>query len=282
MVDVRDQAAVHGGFLSDVRAESSCDGHLLKLVQGYAHGVHESFLPGLDGSFGQLDLADVLLGDPYVISFRILKKRQIAALVIFSDQIDDGLAHAFLCQPFRGQQLTGLVHNACPHHLAYGVYDAGSADADGLAVADHLDGNALVRQVDPLDGACGSSHALGYGTTLKGRACSRGAGGYLALAAHHDLAVGADIDEEMPLVLFQDVGGDESRSYVGAHVARDIWYQSYLSAFGALHAKIFNGPCHGPLKLRLEWRYGQAPGIDPQEKMGHGGVSNDHVFFDVA
>ena len=105
-----------------------------------------------------------------------------------------------------------LVHPARAPELGQDVDEARAADPDRLDVADRLD----ARSPSPssrtrLDRAVGAGHAEAQQAALEGRA-GRARGGEEARAVgHHDLGVGADVDEHPDARAAREVDGDEVR-----------------------------------------------------------------------
>ena len=98
------------------------------------------------------------------------------------------------------------------------VDQTGAAQALCLDVADHLAGDVVVAHLDHLDGAVGRAHAALDRPALEGRTGGCGGRQDALAVAEHDLAVGADVDEETkPLVPVHPRG-----QHPGHDVAADV------------------------------------------------------------
>ena len=104
------------------------------------------------------------------------------------------------------------------HELGDGVDEPGAAHSDRLAVADHLELDLVLHDLEPLDRPVGGAHPATDLGRLERRA-GRGRGGHHPLdGAERDLGVGADVDEQPQ----PPVAGQARREHPGDDVAADV------------------------------------------------------------
>ena len=173
-----------------------------------------------------MQLADVALAEEDLVALAglLLRGEDEEPLAVALDE-SVGKIGTQLGDALRGEEATGGVEQAGARELGDDVDQARAADPGGCDIADHLQGDALVGNRDDLDGAGCRAHAAADRRGLKRRA--RGSGGrHEALAiAQHDLAVGADIDEESQTLVAIHPGsqhpGDDVAADVGAQVREE-------------------------------------------------------------
>ena len=81
-----------------------------------------------------------------------------------------------------------------------------------------------------FNGAGGGPHAVADAAALKGRAGGTGGAHQPVLVADHDLAVGADVDEQAHLLGFDHLAGMHPGNDIAAHIAGDAGVEKEADA----------------------------------------------------
>ena len=141
--------------------------------------------------------------------------------------------------------------------------------------ADHLQLH-VVGQCHALDGAVGGPHA-----TADLAALERGSGGsrrakHALRRAEHDLAVGADVDEDAQFVLTREAGGNHAGDDVGAHVRPDERKSLDIATRVDVEPRLTGRDIERLLKGRRERHHRNRRGVDPEQKVEHRRVPDDH------
>jgi len=156
------------------------------------------------------------------------------------------------------------------------VDDAAAADTHRLLALLAHDGQRRLQRL-PVDGhglyrAVGGPHTAGNVAALKGGACGAGAGHHEVPVAEHDLAVGAQIDEQGELVLVPDAAGQRTGGDITAHIGADIGCQHHLGVRVGHKADI-PGLQAVPVEERRNVRlHADRIGVHAQQQVVHGGV----------
>ncbi len=166
------------------------------------------------------------------------------------------------------------------HQLGDGVDEPGAAQALGLDVADDLQGH-VVAEPDDLDGAVGGAHAAPDRAALEGRA-RRGRGRDDPVAVgQHDLAVGADVDEEPRALVAVEPAGEHAGHDVAADVGPERGEEEGPRPRVDGEAEL--GRVHGREGRRRhdERRDTDRLGVDAEHQRGHRGVAGQRHLVDV-
>ncbi len=211
----------------DVGAERAGQAHV---AQRFDTGVaHQQFDPGAQGCLGELDGAHVVLGDRQLDLVRAVQ--HVAEGAVVGDDVRAGR------RCFAANDALRIDHTR-QEHLADHFDDARAADAADRQVlggggeaglvapqiaADHLESWRQRGSVDahPLDGTSSCSLTARDLGTLEGRAGGARRGELALRAAEHDLGIGADVDEQLPLVAAVRAFGEHRRRGVGTNVTGD-------------------------------------------------------------
>ena len=195
-------------------------------------GLFEEDAPaGGDGGLGELELADVALGEVDAgrwVAVGGPVQHEDAFLADHGEAIRQGRRRAG--EPFRVRggfrrvlgEPAGGVDEAGLGEGGDRVDQAGAAQARGGGVAD--DGElefAVAGDLDRLDGAVGGAHAAADGGALEGGAGRSGGGEQPVAAAEDDLAVGADVDEQADARVAVHAAGQQAGGDVAAHVGAE-------------------------------------------------------------
>ena len=277
---VRQKPDRHRALDVDVVAEASAEHELGQIRIVDAHHALEQDDAGVDRALGELELADVALGEGHVL---------VLAGVGVPDQheLDAGLGGAQPCGERGGKPLAiarpqppGSVHDPRSHHLRAGVDEAGPADADRARRTDDAAVDVVV-DADRLDRAHRAPHAVADLRTFERGAGRRGTRHEPFLRAHDHLAVGADVDQRAQLVALVDPGREHARHGVRTHEARHDRQQADLRVRRGLERKLARGDDDAVAHRRRVGREPHERHVDAEEDVVHAGVADHHDLVDV-
>ena len=117
-----------------------------------------------------------------------------------------------------GDEAAGLVEQADAGQLRDGIDEAGATQSGGFDIADDVDEQLVPFYADGLDRAVRGAHPTPDLRGLEGRAGGSRGGEQSVGVAEHDLAVGADVDEQAQSAVPVHAGGE----YAGDDVAADV------------------------------------------------------------
>ena len=166
---------------------------------GLETGLLEQDVPaGRDGSLGELELADVALG-------QVDRASDIANLAKPVQDEDPLLAELGQPRSDARRDPNGLLVGDKPprgvdelqsDQLGYGVHEAGAAETLRFGVADDTELESVGGHPHDLDRAPGGAHAAADRRALERRTGRGGRRKQPIAVAEHDLAVGADVEEQ--------------------------------------------------------------------------------------
>ena len=136
-------------------------------------------------------------------------------------------------------------------------------------------------ELDHLDGAVGGAHAAADGASLEGRPCGRCRGEDRVAVAEHDLAVGADVDEQPGALVAVHAGGEHARDDVAAHIGAERGEHHGAGARVEVQPDVL-GEYDGWLRAgHHERRHAERLGVDAERQRGHRRVAGDRHLVDV-
>ena len=200
--DVGHQADPHGAGRGQVAAERPGEQHLGDVGVGQALFLQQQHPAGRDRRLGELQLADVALGE-------VEPARRVVGVaggLVAQEGEHEHPLLADLPQP-RGQpgrHLRGVgrdqpargVDEPGGDHGRDGVDETGAGQPDRGDVADDLQQHVLVADLHALDRARGGPHPAADGRALERRPGGRGRREQAVARGEQDLAVRADVDEQ--------------------------------------------------------------------------------------
>ncbi len=170
--------------------------------------------------------------------------------------------------------------------------DARSADAAGPDLlgrvvglppleADDLEAHVerLRVDADALDGARGGPHAELDVGAFEGRAGGARGGQHPRAVAQHELAVGADVEDQQHFVLLVGLFGDDHAYVVRPDEAGLDRQDVQAAAPAELQPDGRGEGIHRALDGGRERRHAQRAGVEAQEQVVHGGVA-DHDYVE--
>ena len=265
---VREHANVHGVLHVDAGADAAGHIHLVNGLHAHVHAGKQGGDGGEDGALGPDEIVDVHLVDGHLpAGFGLVGVG------------DDVAAHAMRIPPdpvtLPDEQTLG-IDDAAAEELGDDVDDAGAADAHRpLARFAHNGKGGLhgvFVQGAGLNGAVGGPHAAGDVAALKGWAGGAGAAHHKVPVAEHDLAVGAQVDEQAHLVLVPQSRGQGTGGDVTAHIGADVGCNEHG---GQGVGRELHIPGQQSLPAKEAGDIGLHPhglGIHPHKQVVHGGV----------
>ena len=161
------------------------------------------------------------------------------------------------------------------------VDQAGPAESLGLDAADDLEGDVVIGDLHDLDGAVRRTHAAPDRAALEGRPGGRCGGDDGVPVAEHDLAVGADVDEQPRALVAVHAGREHPRHDVATDVGTErredcgagTWVQVQPQVLGQDAGWVGGGHHEGRDAQRL--------GIDAQRERRHRGVARERHLVDM-
>ena len=132
-----------------------------------------------------------------------------------------------------------------------------------------------------LDGSQRPAHAVPDLRALERRAGRRRAGEELFPRAHHDFAVGADVDERADLLAFVDARREHARHRVGADEAGHDRQQAHLGVGRGLERQLARRIHEQVAHRRRVGREPHVGHVDPEEDVVHAGVADHDDLVDV-
>ena len=165
------------------------------------------------------------------------------------------------------------------------VDDTAAADAHRfLARLTHNGQHRLQRL--PVDGhglhrAVGGPHAAGDIAALKGGTRGAGAGHHKVPVAEHDLAVGAQIDEQGKFVLIPDPAGQRTGGDIAAHIGTDVGGKHHSGVRIGDQADVTGLQAIPAEKGRNVRLHPHGIGVHAQQQMVHGGVGGHAAAQDT-
>ena len=278
--DVRQQPDRHRALGVDVVAEAAAEHELGEVGIVDAHHPLEQHDAGVDRALGELELADVALGEGHVVVLA-------GVGVPHQHELDSGIDGAQPCRERGGKPLAigrpqppHSVDHPCSDHLRAGIDETGSADADRARRSD----DAAVNVVVDLHGLHGTHRAPHAVTNLSSfqRRTSRGGAGHEPIPRpHHDLAVGPDVDQSAQFVAFVDPCREHTRHGVRADESGDNRQQAHLRIGRGLERKIACGDDHAVAHRRCIRCQPHVRHVDAQEYVVHAGIADHDNLVDV-
>ena len=267
-IHIREHADAHGVLHIDAAADAAR--HVDMLQHGHVHvqrGQH-NVDGGENGALGPDEALDIHLGNgdlPAGVAL-VAEGQHVAPHAVLIPEDTAVLLHKVSL----GGDGGGAVQ------LGDHVDDAASADTHRLLALLAHDGQCRLQRL-PVDGhglyrAVGGPHTAGNVAALKGGACGAGAGHHEVPVAKHDLAVGAQIDEQGELVLVPDAAGQRTGGDITAHIGADVGRQHHLGVRVGHKADI-PGLQAVPVEERRNVRlHADGIGVHAQQQVVHGGV----------
>ena len=279
--EARQEPDRHRALDVDVVAEAAAEHELREVRIPDAHHPLEHDDAGVDRALGELELADVALGEGHVFAL---------ARVGVPDQHEFGPGSGGAQpRPERGGKPVPMarahpaarIHHPRPDHLRAGVDEAGPADADRGRLPDHP---AMYVVVDPhvFDRAHRAAHAVADLRPFQGRAGGGGAGHEPVLRAHDHLAVGADVHERAQLAALVDAGGEHAGHGVRADEARHDRQQADLRVRRGLQRQLARGDDDAVAHRRRIGREPHVGHVHAEEDVVHARIADHHDLVDVA
>ena len=180
-----------------------------------------------------------------------------------------------------GEEPTRRIDDADAYELGHRVDEAGSAEPDRCDIADDADPHATVVDGDRLDRSRCGAHAVADGRGLEGGPgwCSRG---HEALAvADHDLAVGADVDEQAQSLVTVHPGRQGARDDVAADVGAEGGEDDRTRMRVQCHTEVDGLEAGVVAAGQDERRDAERLGVDAEEELHHRRVAGDGDLVDV-
>ena len=279
-VDVRQQSDRHRALGVDVVAEAPAEHELGQIRIVDVHHPLEQHDAGVDRALGELELADVALGEGHVVVLA-------GVGVPHQHELDPGIDGAQPCRERGGKPLAigrpqppHSVDHPCSDHLRAGIDETGSADPDCTRRTDDAAMNVVV-DLHGLHRAHRTPHAVTDLRPLERRASRGGAGHEPIPRPHHDLAVGADVDQSAQLVALVDPCREHARHGVRTDESGDDRQQTHLRVRRGLERKVARGDDHAVAHRRCIRCEPHVRHVDAQEYVVHAGVADHDNLVDV-
>ena len=173
-------------------------------------------------------------------------------------------------------ELALAVDDAALEHLGDDVDDAAAANAHGLVgVADQGVAGLPGLRVDghAVDGPVGGPHAAADVAALEGRAGGAGAAHQEFIVAEHQLAVGAQVDEQGHLLFIPQHRGERAGGDIATHVAADVRRQDQLRLGVQVDAQRGRADVVAVEECRDVGLHAHRLGVQAQQQVVHGGVA---------
>ncbi len=176
-----------------------------------------------------------------------------------------------------------LVEHTGGEELAEQVDQAAAAEAHGGGVVDRAKRRFVGLGVDPdvLDGAGARPHAVLDAATLEGGAGRAGAGDQPVLVAQHDLAVGADVDEEREAVGGVEPGADHPGRDVAADVAAHRRHELHSRLGVHAEADLVSGELGRQRDGGDVGLLAQVARVEAEQQVRHRRVAGDRDLLDL-
>ena len=187
-------------------------------VHAHVHGVQQGLNGGENSALGPDEVVNIHLVDgDFPARFGFLRLGQHEAAHAVGVPADPAA--------LPDEQALG-VDDGAAEQLGNNVDDAGAADTHGLLARLAYDAeggfHGVLVQGTGLNGPVSGAHTAGDVAALEGGTGGAGAGHQEVPVAEHDLAVGAQVDEQAQLVLVPDHAGHGTGGEVAAHVGADV------------------------------------------------------------
>ena len=175
-----------------------------------------------------------------------------------------------------GHVAAGVVEQPGADQLGDAVDQAGAAHADRLDVADHVERERVVGDLDALDRALGGAHAAADLGGLERRAGRRGGGDARALArpARSREFVPTSMNRRSALVARQ-AGGEHAGDDVAAHVGAERREDHRRRARVDGDAEVGGQRRRQLVRGDDERRHRQRLGVDAERDLGHRHVADE-------
>jgi hypothetical protein len=176
-------------LVADVVSERAGEVDAVEVVGLCAPMLEEDVESGGDGGFGELEFADVGLGE------------------------GDGREKV---ECGAGSKAAGWVDESEIESRGDGIDEAAAANAAGEGLADDVTMQAAVEGVDGGDGAGGGAHAVTDASAFEGGAGGGGGAEDTIGVAEEDFAIGAEIHEGDELGGLMETGGEDTGEEIAA------------------------------------------------------------------
>ena len=212
-----------GGGGGEVAAERAGEQHLLDVAVLEAELLEQQRPAGRDRGLGELQLADVALGE---VRRSPRARRPGVGPVQHEDPllppiIGEPVGERRARPPWRRSSGTKRPEASSSPTLTSSATASTRPEPHRparLDVADHAELDVVVADLDDLDRAVGGPHAAADRAALERRAGRRRGREDPVAVAEHDLAVGADVDEQPGALVAVHAGGE----HAGDDVAADV------------------------------------------------------------
>ena len=293
-IAVRDEAEDHRVGRVDLAAERPGQPDLVDGI--HAELVHQQPDARVERRLGQLDGADVVLGDR--------DPRPAAGVGRLVEDVAE--RPAVRDDPRRARGERAVDHavggdDAGEEQLGHHLDDPGATDAgdpgpalgrDGLGERrlvgpgvdpDHAEPRfeRLAVDPDPLDRAGRGALAAADLGALERRAGRARRGEESAPVAQHDLGVRADVHDQRQAIGLVRLLGEDHAGRVGAHVPGDAWQEVDASAGVRDEPELRGGGLHRAIRRERKRRAPERRRVDAEEQVVHDRVADDRQLQDL-